>query len=581
MMALEIGVLCSNARLERDGVALGPKWREKGGANQVRARVPVQGRSQTPVQGLAPRLVQSRAAARVRAGGGQWSVLGDPTEGALVVAGAKAGLWKEDIARRLEWLGEIPFDSDRKRMSVVFKRGEDIIAYVKGAPDILVDLCSSVAKTPAAPSRLTPGIRRAILEQNIKMAGRGLRVLGLAYRVLPSGHKIENLGPEDAEWIEKDLTFVGLAGMMDPPREESKKALESARRAGVRTIMITGDHEGTAAAVARELGLLEEGGRVVTGSLLEGMSDARLDREVDHINVFARVAPRHKLRIVRSLKRRGEIVAMTGDGINDAPAIKEADIGIAMGRSGTDVAKEASSMILADDNYATIVAAIEEGRAIYDNIRKFIRYLLACNVGEVLTMLLSVLTGLPLPLLPIQILWINLVTDGLPALALGIDPTDPGVMNRKPRNPRESIFARGLGLKIISQGVFIGLCTVAVFVAELYLTGGDLLRSRSAAFTTLVLSQLFYVFLCRSESRSIPDMSFGGNPYLAGAVLVSSTMQLMAIYLPALRPVFRTSPLGLLDWILVLTFSGWSSALSVMARGIKRVVVRKLSILRV
>ncbi|NPV52514.1 MAG: cation-translocating P-type ATPase [Firmicutes bacterium] len=590
--ALEVGVLCNNARLERDGVALGPKWREKRGANRDRE------------EAARPRAGHPRAGAdrnRGRGTGGRWGVIGDPTEGALVVAGAKAGLWKDDLARRLEWLGEIPFDSDRKRMTVVFKRGEDVVAYVKGAPDFLVELCSSVMKSAtvtvtaaaisntAAASPLTPGTRRAVLEQNMKMAGRGLRVLGLAYRVLPRGLKVDKIGLEDAEWIERDLTFIGLAGMIDPPREESKKALDSARRAGVRTIMITGDHEGTAAAVARELGLLGDGdgnedgdgGRVVTGSILESMSDARLDREVDHINVFARVAPRHKLRIVRSLKRRGEIVAMTGDGVNDAPAIKEADIGIAMGRSGTDVAKEASSMILADDNYATIVAAIEEGRAIYDNIRKFIRYLLACNVGEVLTMLLTVLTGLPLPLLPIQILWINLVTDGLPALALGIDPTEPGVMNRKPRSPKESIFARGLGLKIISQGVFIGLCTVAVFVAELYLSSGDLIRSRSAAFTTLVLSQLFYVFLCRSETRSIPDMSFGGNPYLTGAVLVSCAMQLLAIYLPALRLVFRTATLGLLDWVLVLTLSGWSSALSVMARGVKRIVVRKLSVLRV
>ena len=320
--------------------------------------------------------------------------------------------------------------------------------------------------------------------------------------------------------------------------------------------MVTGDHKDTALAIGRQLGLPASG--VVTGDQLDTLSDAQLEKVLRTTSIFARVSPRHKLRIVRALRRQGEIVAMTGDGINDAPALKEADIGIAMGITGTDVTKDASAMVLADDNYATIVAAIEEGRGIYDNIRKFIRYLLACNVGEVLTMLLATVAGLPLPLLPIQILWMNLITDGLPAIALGVDPPHEDVMHRPPRRADESIFARGLHRKILIRGTLISLCTVAVFTVALMIKPSNLEWAQTMAFTTLVMSQLFYVFQCRSEYHSVFEIGLFTNRYLVTAVAISAAMHILVIYWPVTRPIFHTAPLSLTDWLIVLAFSGWS-----------------------
>jgi Ca2+-transporting ATPase len=321
--------------------------------------------------------------------------------------------------------------------------------------------------------------------------------------------------------------------------------------------MITGDHQNTALAIARELNMTNEEGKAISGAELEKLSDSELEKIADKVSVYARVSPTHKLRIVRALKRSGHIVAMTGDGVNDAPAVKEADIGIAMGKTGTEVTKEASSMVLADDNFATIVAAIEEGRGIYDNIRKFIRYLLACNIGEVLTMFLATLAGLPLPILPIQILWVNLVTDGLPAMALGVEPTDRDIMYRPPRHPQESVFSRGLKNKIIWRGIQIGVSTVGIFVAALYFKG-DLDLARTMAFTTLVMSQLIYVFDCKSETRSVYDTNLFNNPYLIAAVLCSLTMQLSVLYVPFFQDCFNTVPLALADWGMVLLVAGWT-----------------------
>ncbi|MBC7082182.1 MAG: cation-translocating P-type ATPase [Firmicutes bacterium] len=550
-LALRIGLYCNNARLTQGGRVAGPEAVMRPGRGRP-------------------------------AGGGsadRWGILGDPTEGALVVAAAKAGLLRDWSAagRRPTLLHEIPFDPERKMMTSIYEglRGVGAIAYVKGAPEVVAGV-SNLLLVAGRVRTMTSHDRDLILARSARMASRGLRVLALAYRELPKGFRPD--GRPDGS-VETNLVFVGLAGMVDPPREDVKRAIRIARSAGIRTLMVTGDHAGTAVAVARALELTDGDGRAVTGPELDRMTNEALSQVVATTHVFARVSPEHKLRIVRALKGQGHIVAMTGDGVNDAPAVKEADIGVAMGTSGTDVTREAAAMVLADDNYATIVAAVEEGRAIYDNIRKFIRYLLACNAGEVLTMLIAVLVGLPLPLVPMQILWMNLVTDGLPAIALGVDPVDPDVMTRNPRRPKEGVFSRGLGLKIASQGVFIGLCTIAAFLISLFLHA-DITRARTVAFTSLVMAQLFYVFHCRSEYRSIVEINLWSNPYLIGAVLVSSVMQLSVIYWPAVQGIFHTTALGGVDWLLVLVFSGWSSALAVVARKARRALLRRMSIVR-
>lgn len=486
-----------------------------------------------------------------------WGIDGDPTEGALLVAAAKAGIWREEIERKEKRIAEIPFDSDRKRMSVIYKSKEGYKAYVKGAPDVILSLCSREV-TRQGVSELTPERRKQILFYNDEMAGNALRVLALAVRDVQADNQSGD--------VEKDLIFVGLMGMIDPPRPSALKAIKVCQAAGIRPVMITGDHKLTAQAVARELGILRGPNQlVVTGPDLNRMTDEDLDRHVMNISVYARVAPRDKLRIVRALKKKGQIVAMTGDGVNDAPAVKEADIGVAMGQTGTDVTKEASSMIIVDDNFATIVAAVEEGRGIYDNIRKFIRYLLSCNLGEVLTMFLGTLVGLPLPLLPIQILWVNLVTDGLPAMALGVDGVEPEIMKRSPRQPSESIFARGLARKILIRGCMIGIGTLLVFVIGLWY-GVGLLAARTMAFCTLVFSQLFHVFDCKSEDRGIFEVGIFSNLYLVAAVMVSTIMQLSVVYLPVLQNIFKTEALVGWQWLVILIVSGGPSVLIGLAR---------------
>lgn len=559
-LLLEIGVRCNNAKLARDGIVIGPSWRGSGRKGAMRDNIRIRTRSH---------------------GKGTWSIIGDPTEGALVVAGAKAGLWQEELSLSQPWLHEIPFESERKRMTVIVKGKSGPIAFVKGAPDVLLRLSGSVlVSRPGSLPKvfpLTNDRKREIADACDRLARKGLRVLGFAYREL----KGEIASFEDESLIETDLIFTGVMGMEDPPRDEVKRSITLASLAGISTVIITGDHEGTARNVAQSLGILSSGQRVVTGEVLDAMSDRALDTGVESISVFARVSPHHKLRIVKSLKRKGHIVAVTGDGVNDAPAVREADIGIAMGLSGTDVTREAASMVLADDNYATIVAAIEEGRAIYDNIRKFIRYLLGCNTGELLAMILGGILGLPIPLVPAQILWMNLVTDGLPAIALGLEPKDKTTMLRPPRDPEEGIFARGLGLKILTQGAFIGLSAIAVFILELFVTGGDLTRARTATFATLVFSQLLYVFYCRSDAYVPRDLSLTSNPYLIGAVMISVSMQLVVMYIPYLQKLFYTCPLEILDWIIIFIFSGWSGALTLVAQQIKRAVVRRFSMVRV
>ncbi len=474
---------------------------------------------------------------------------GDPTELALLAAALEVGPERNPVAGSYRRIGELPFESERRRMSVVVRdaKGHDSV-FLKGAPDVVLERCVGVLWDGRIEA-LDNVRRRAFEQAQQRMAASSLRVLAMAYRPL---------GPREGpgSWEER-LILVGLAGLMDPPRAEAAEAVHTCRQAGIRPVMITGDHPATARAIARAVGILDtDDAPILTGLELDQMDDAALEARVKEVSVYARVSPPHKLRIVRALKRRGEIVAMTGDGVNDAPAVKEADIGVSMGLAGTEVTKEASAMILTDDNFATIVRAVREGRAIYDNIRKFIRYLLSCNVGEVLVMLLGTLLGMPLPLVPIQILFVNLVTDGLPALALGVDPPDPGVMDRPPRPPGESVFARGLGGRIAVRGLLIGVMTLLVFAYGLGPAGMGLRGARTIALATLIMSQLFHVFDARSEDRNFLEVGVFSNRWAVLAVLSSVSMLAGIIYWPPLARLFYTVPLTARDWLVVVAASG-------------------------
>lgn len=492
---------------------------------------------------------------------GRWSVQGDPTEGALVVAARKAGLQADVLEARLARVAEVPFSSERKLMSTVHKDAENqtrLLVFTKGAPDILLSRCAHES-VGGEPRPLTEARRTAILEANDKLARQALRTLGVAVREVPA----DALQHKDAdERFENELIFLGLIGMIDPPREEAKEAVARARHAGIRPLMITGDHATTAAVIAAELGIATNG-RAVSGAELERMSDEELVRTMRDVSVYARVNPSHKLRIVKALQSDGATVAMTGDGVNDAPALKTADIGVAMGITGTDVSKEAADVVLTDDNFATIVAAVEEGRSIFSNIRKFLRYLLSSNLGEVMTMffgmLLAEVIGLDLqggtvvmPLLATQILWINLVTDGAPALALGLDPVDPGVMNRPPRPHSESVITGRMWRGIFFVGAIMAIGTLAVLDASLpggLIAGsGDLRHAQTMAFTTLVAFQIFNVFNARSDERS----AFSGlfrNPWLWAAVVLSLVLHAAVIYVPFLQSAFSTVSLSGGDWL--------------------------------
>jgi Ca2+-transporting ATPase len=493
---------------------------------------------------------------------GRWTVRGDPTEGALVVAARKAGLEDEALDRRFERIGEIPFSSERKLMTTIHtdaQSQERLLAFTKGAPDILLSRCShELVEEESRP--LTPERRAEILQNNEALAGEALRTLGVAYRALPAGTFESD---EVDERVERDLVFAGLIGMIDPPREEAKEAVARAKAAGIRPIMITGDHPKTAAVIAAELGIAENG-RAVTGAELERMPEETLDRTVRETSVYARVNPEHKLRIVKALQREGATVAMTGDGVNDAPALKTADIGVAMGITGTDVSKQAADMVLADDNFATIVAAVEEGRAIFSNLRKFLRYLLSSNIGEVMTMFFGVLfvdiigltstssEAVALPLLATQILWINLVTDGAPALALGVDPADPAVMTEPPRSRREGVITRSMWAGIVFVGSIMAAGTLLVLDASLpggFIEGaGNMRYAQTMAFTTLVFFSLFTAFNARSDVRSA-FVGLFSNKWLWGAVVLSLVLQAAVIYIPFLQQAFSTMSLSAGDWL--------------------------------
>ena len=456
-------------------------------------------------------------------GKGEWKITGDPTEAALLIAAAKAGINRDGTQK----LDEDPFDSETRFMAVHCRFGVEKRSCFKGAVEVILPRCSRYIDGNGKILPMTVAVRKNITKMTEEMSDNALRVLALAYTVSDS------FSPDGG-----NLIFLGISGMTDPPRDEAKTAIRKCAAASVRTVMITGDHKNTAAAVAKKAGLLR-GGKAITGAELDKMSDHELDRVIDKYTVFARVEPAHKLRIVRSFKRRGEIVTMTGDGVNDAPAIKEADVGVAMGMTGTDVTKQAADVILMDDNLATLVGAVEQGRCVYANIRKFVRYLLSCNIGEVLTMFLGILMGMPMILLPVQILLVNLVTDGLPAIALGMEKPESDIMSKPPRKSDEGFFSDGLMWKIIFRGIFIGLCTLASFAAVIHL-GGTVEAARTCALITLVMSQLIHVFECRSEHRSLFRMNPFGNMKLLIAVLISFAALAAAVAVPQMQVVFNT-----------------------------------------
>lgn len=472
-----------------------------------------------------------------------WHIIGDPTEGALLVAGLKAGI---QVSRKEHpVLLEFPFDSDRKAMSIVLRQGaDDVLLCTKGAPEVILAKCISEQMNGQA-IPLEAVRRQEILETSAAMAKRALRVLAVAYRTMT---KSEFHG----QVAEENLVFAGLVGMIDPPREEAKESVRKCHEAGIRPVMITGDHPATALAIAHELQIARDGDQVVTGQDLNAWSDGDLAARVATIAVYARVTAEHKLRIVRAWKKNGQVVAMTGDGVNDAPAIKAADIGVAMGVTGSDVTKEASAMVLTDDNFASIVNAVEEGRGIYDNIQKVLQFLLSCNVGEILLVLVSSLIGWPAPLLPVQLLWINLVTDGLPALALALEPPEPGIMSRKPRPPGESILSWGFGVQVLFQGIIVCSASLIAFAITYANNPDNLSRARTMAFCVLVYAELLRALAARSRTLTLYQLGLFTNPYLLGAIGVSALLQLSVVTMPFARPVFEAVQHFMSEWLLLI-----------------------------
>jgi len=480
---------------------------------------------------------------------GDYKVVGDPTEGCLITVAGKANLDKGTLDDEQPAVDEIPFDSERKKMTIVRKADGKRIAYVKGAPDQLLKNCTHI-QIDGKKTALTDALGKEIVSANRRLADQSMRVLGAAFRVLD-----DSVTDINAETIETDLTFLGLFGMMDPPREEVKLAIKECLSAGIRPVMITGDHKTTAVAIARQLGFFDEKSLALSGEEINRLTDEQLAEQVEKIAVYARVSPEHKLRVISAWRSRGQIVAMTGDGVNDAPALKEADIGVAMGITGTDVTKEVADMVVTDDNFASIVAAVEEGRGVYDNIRKFIHYLLSCNAGEIMVMLIASLFGMPAPLLAVHILWVNLVTDGLPALALGVDPIDPKAMKRPPRPPAEPVVTKHGGMLLLAQGFLLALCCLGAFIYELKIQNASIERARTAAFLVLACSQLVHAFNCRNLKLSLFKIGIMTNPKLIVAVATSFALQVAVLYIPFLQRAFKIEAIGLGDWVLVLLVS--------------------------
>ncbi len=513
----------------------------------------------TVVESLVPQEGQRSTALTIGAlcsdavlGDNRRTASGDPTEAALVEAAARDGLCQQDLLRELPRRGELPFDSVRKRMSTLHALpGGGVRLMVKGAPDVLLPRCISLPGGGALSSQR----RRDVLERGEEMAGRALRVLAVAYRDLPS--LPVRLDPEE---LERDLTFAGLLGMMDPPRKEVKAAVAKCLGAGVKPVMITGDHKLTAVAVAKELGIYHEGDLAVTGADLDFMPQALLEADIEKFSVFARVTPEHKMRIVRAWQKRGHVVAMTGDGVNDAPALKAADIGCAMGLTGTDVAKGAADMILTDDDFSTIAGAVEQGRGVYANIKKAIHYLLSCNIGEIVTIFCATLLGFShMPLLPVQLLWLNLVTDSLPALALGLEGVEQDVMRHKPRPANEKLFAGPFAFRLLWQGLLVGGVTLAAFILGGTRLAGPLQSaegvSTTMTFATLTICQLFHAFDVRSEEHSIFHIGLLSNPAMNRAFAVGFIMQMLVLTLRPLQRIFSVVPLLPMQWLAVFLLS--------------------------
>jgi Ca2+-transporting ATPase len=485
---------------------------------------------------------------------GVWGIKGDPTEGALVVVSAKAGLLQEEANDRFPRIDEIPFSSERKKMTTIHNTPEGKIAYSKGAPETILDSCSYILIN-SQEKPLTAQDKTGVLDTARQMAGQALRVLGMAYKPLPEM-------PAYKEDSETGMIFVGLVGMIDPPREEAKEAIRLCDKAGIKSVMITGDHKITAMAVARELGILKKN-VALTGAELDKLTDQEFEGNVDDVEVYARVSPAHKLRVIEAFDKRGEIVAMTGDGVNDAPALKKADIGVAMGITGTDVSKEAAAMILTDDNFASIVAAVEEGRGIFQNIRKYLIFLLSCNVGEVLIMFVAGLMGMALPLLAIHLLWVNLTTDGLPALALSVDPSDPDIMEQPPRDPKSGIFSRNMLITIGAIGVAMAATMIPMFIWKLTSEGGSwrdlnnplIPEAQTMVLCTMVLFELFTVLACRSEIHSFFKLRPLSNKWLIYANLSSLALLMGVLYIPALNGPFHVVHMGAEDWMWIVPVS--------------------------
>jgi Ca2+-transporting ATPase len=495
------------------------------------------GRSEALSMLLQAAALASDARVEQRNGAGTWEVKGDPTEGALVVAAAKAGLNKSELDAQFSRISEIPFTAETKRMTTLHQTPDGVVAYAKGAPEVIVQSCA-LQLTEAGVVPLDEARRAEVLERARQMAGEALRVLAVTYKPQAS--------VTDAE---KNMTLLGLVGMIDPPRQEAKAAVRMCEEAGIKVIMITGDHPLTAKAVAEELGITK-GGRVVNGAELEAMDQSQLEREVESIEVCARVSPAHKLRVVTALQNRGQVVAMTGDGVNDAPALKKADIGIAMGITGTDVSKEAAAMTLTDDNFASIVAAVEEGRGIFSNIKKYLMYLLSSNIGEIGLMAGATLAGLPLPLSAVQILYVNLATDGLPALALAVDPPERGLMQRPPRDPRTGIFTRPVVLLMLAGGVWSSLVNLSLFVWALN-SGRPVAEAMTMTFVSLVLIQFFKAYNFRSDRQSVLCQPFA-NKWLNLAIVWELILLVLILYVPILEMTFGTVALPWWDWLIIV-----------------------------
>ncbi len=519
-----------------------------------------------------------------------YHTVGDPTEGALVVAAARMGLWKAHLEETMPRVGEVPFTSERKRMTTIHRMpAQDaeidqtlrkliqhmpttpFMAFAKGAVDSLITICDRVWDNGEI-KPLDEAWAERIQAGNDRLAQRGMRVLGVAIRPLEALPQ-----PINEETVEREFIFVGMAGMIDPPRREVRQAVAQCRTAGIRPIMITGDHPLTALQIARDLGIVDPNDpnpRVLTGVELEQMSVEELEDVVESVSVYARVSPEHKFNIVEALKAKGHFVAMTGDGVNDAPALKRADIGVAMGITGTDVSKEAADMVLLDDNFATIVAAIEEGRTIYENIRKFVKYIISCNIGEILLMLVSPLLGLPLPLTAVQLLWINLVTDGLPALALSVEPAAPDIMEEPPHLPNESVLARGMGTYILWVGLLLGaICVITQWV------GHDILHMRdevlqTMVFITLGLSQMGNALAVRSDHLSVFQLGFLTNKPLLGAVLLTFVLQVIVIYVPFMQDIFNTEALSLTQFLICLGLSAIVFIAVELSKVLRKVLAR-------